>query len=195
VYKIKRKHIGTFWMYGMAIIIIIGIPPAQAKEKVTLKIPKEKNKVTKPSKKPAEPIKKHVEKKNVSGDIAPKTKDTYSYDPINKIDPFKSFITVRRELEEKEPKKPKTYLETLDISQLVISAIILGSQGNWALVRDSKGDGHVIKVGTPIGKRNGQVTKILEEKVIITESYQDLSGRKKTKTISMELPSTDADIK
>ncbi|HDH88339.1 MAG TPA: hypothetical protein ENF36_09965, partial [Desulfobacteraceae bacterium] len=118
-------------------------------------------------------------------------KAAYFYDPTNKTDPFKSFIVVRRELEEKEQEKPKTYLETLDISQLTLSAIVLGSKGNWALVRDSKGDGHVIKVGTLIGRKNGRVKRILEKEVIVTESYKDIRGREQIKDISIKLPEVD----
>ena len=120
-----------------------------------------------------------------------KAKAAYFYDSTNKIDPFKSFLITRKELEEKARGKPKTYLETIDISQLTISAIVIASKGNWALVRDSKGDGHVIKVGTLIGKKNGRVTKILEKEVIVTEFYQNIRGRKLRKNISMKLPEVD----
>jgi len=132
-----------------------------------------------------------VEEKTATVDTEEKAKAAYFYDPINKTDPFKSFIVVRRELEEKEQGKPKTYLETLDISQLTISAIVLGSKGNWALVRDSKGDGHVIKVGTLIGRQSGEVTRILEKEVVVTESYKDIRGREQIKDISIKLPEVD----
>ena len=170
----------------VAIPILLGISTAQAKEKVTVKIPTDKKEV-------AEPLKKSVEETTASVATEEKQKAVYSYDPTNKIDPFKSFIILRRELEEKEQGKPKTYLETLDISQLTISAIVLGNKGNWALVRDSKGDGHVIKVGTLIGRKSGRVKKILEKEVVVTESYKDIRGRDIIKDISIKLPSTDID--
>jgi len=170
----------------VAIPILLGISTAQAKEKVSVKISKEK-------KEAAEPSKESVEETTAPIDTEDKVEATYFYDPTNKIDPFKSFIVVRRELEEKEQGKPKTYLETLDISQLTISAIVVGSKGNWALVRDSKGDGHVIKVGTLIGRKSGRVKRILEKEVVVTESYKDIRGREKIKDISIKLPSTDMD--
>lgn len=165
--------------------ILLGIP-TQAKEKVTIKISKDKEEAAEPPKTPA------VETA-APEDTEEKEKEAYAYDPTNKIDPFKSFIVVRRELEEKEQEKPKTYLETLDISQVTISAIVLGSEGNWALVRDSKGDGHVIKVGTLIGRKNGRVKSILEKEVIVTESYMDIRGREIIKDISIKLPSAEID--
>jgi Tfp pilus assembly protein PilP len=185
VYPKKRNSIVMLLICGIvAIPILLGISTAQAKEKVTVKIPQDKKEAAEPSKKPTEEITAPV-------DTEEKTKAAYFYDPTNKIDPFKSFIVVRRELEEKEQGKPKTYLETLDISQLTISAIVIGSKGNWALVRDSKGDGHVIKVGTLIGRKNGQVKRILEKEVVVTESYKDIRGREIIKDISIKLPSTD----
>lgn len=174
-----------FLICGIAAIpILSGISTAQAKQKVTVKISKEKKEAAKPSKKPPEETTATV-------DTEGKAKAAYFYDPTNKIDPFKSFIVVRRELEEKEQGKPKTYLETLDISQLTISAIVLGNKGNWALVRDSKGDGHVIKVGTLIGRKNGRVKRILEKEVVVTEYYKDIRGREIIKDISIKLPEID----
>jgi Tfp pilus assembly protein PilP len=173
----------------VVIPIFLGVTLAQAGEKATLKIPKEKEikKVTEPSKKPVKEkeipaAKIETKEKKEKGEVA------YSYDPTNKVDPFKSFIVVKKELEAKEP---KTYLETLDVSQLTISAIILGSLGNWALVRDSKGDGHVIKIGTLIGKKSGRVIKILEKEVVVRESYKDIRGREIIRDVSMKLQLED----
>jgi len=105
-----------------AIPFFLGITTVQAGGKVTFKIQKEREK-------DAEPLKKPMKGKEVTVDIEDKAKATYFYDPTNKIDPFKSFIVARRELQEKEQEKSKTYLETVDISQLTISAIVVGSKG------------------------------------------------------------------
>ena len=187
MYPKKRNSIVMLLICGIvAIPVLLGISTAQAEEKVSVKISKDK-------KEAAEPSKESVEEITATIDTEDKAEAAYFYDPTNKIDPFKSFIVIRRELEEKEQGKPKTYLETLDISQVTISAIVLGNKGNWALVRDSKGDGHVIKVGTLIGRKNGRVKRILEKEVVVTESYKDIRGREKIKDISIKLPSTDID--
>lgn len=98
----------------------------------------------------------------------------YIYNPIDKTDPFKSFISTR---EEKEKAKAKTYLETLELSQLNIVVIVISPKAKWAMVKDSKGVGHVIKEGTPIGTNNGVVYKISEGEVIIREEYKDFRGQ------------------
>ena len=113
----------------------------------------------------------------------------YFYDPTGKTDPFKSFIAIQEELEEKKKAKPKTYLETLDLSQLELIAIIVGPKGNWAMVRDSKGLGHVVRKGTLIGTNSGVVENITAKEVIIREEYRDYRGGLQYRNVAKELPS------
>ncbi|MBN2032529.1 MAG: pilus assembly protein PilP [Deltaproteobacteria bacterium] len=114
---------------------------------------------------------------------------TYTYDPTGKTDPFKSFILEQEETVEKVKRQPRTYLETLELSQLELIAVITGPQGNYAMVRDSKGVGHVIVKGTAIGTNGGVVDKITEKEVIIREEYQDFKGATRFKDVSKKLPS------
>ena len=112
----------------------------------------------------------------------------YVYDPAGKTDPFKSFIAEQESVEEKKKRKPRTYLETLDLSQLDLVAIIVSQNGNWAMVRDSKGVGHVIKKGTPIGLNEGVVHVINEKEVIVREKHKDLrTGQVKVKDTPKKL--------
>ena len=130
---------------------------------------------------------KEVEKPNALG--GKKKQVTFIYDPTGKTDPFKSFIAIQEEMEEKKKRKPRTYLETVDLSQLELSVIITSPKGNWAMVRDSKGLGHVIKKGTFIGTNGGVIYEITDKAVIIREEYRDFRGRKKFKDIPKGLPS------
>jgi type IV pilus assembly protein PilP len=113
----------------------------------------------------------------------------YAYDPTGKTDPFKSFIADQEEVAEQKRRKPKTYLETLDLSQLELIAIITGPKGNYAMVRDSKGLGHVIRKGTAIGTNGGIVDTISAEKVTVREEFRDFRGRIKHKQVAKKLPS------
>ena len=112
----------------------------------------------------------------------------YEYDPTGKTDPFKSFIAIQEETGDKPKPKPKTYLETLDLSQLELIAVIRGAKGDWAMVRESKGTGHVIKKGTAIGTNGGIVYKIYDGGIIIREEYRDFRGETKHKDIKKSLP-------
>jgi len=123
------------------------------------------------------------------GDDVKEVDKGYLYDPTGKTDPFKSFIAIREETEKKEKKKPKTYLETLELSQLDLIVIVMGKKGQWAMVKDSKGIGHVIKEGTAIGRNGGVVYAIKEGEVIIREEYKDFRGKIQTKDIIKKTPS------
>jgi len=114
----------------------------------------------------------------------------YVYDPTGKTDPFKSFIAEQESVEEKKKRKPKTYLETLDLSQLDLIAIIISQKGNWAMVRDSKGIGHVIRKGTPIGVNEGVVYEIKEKELIVREKRKDFrTGQVTDKDVAKKLRS------
>ena len=118
-----------------------------------------------------------------------KEEPRFTYDPSGKTDPFKSFIAEQEEMEEKAKRRPKTYLETLDLSQLELIAIIVGAKGNYAMVKDSKGTGHVIQKGTSVGTNGGFVERITEKEVVIREEYKDFKGTVRYKDIAKKLPS------
>jgi Tfp pilus assembly protein PilP len=115
----------------------------------------------------------------------------YTYNPIGKTDPFKPFLAEQESAEEKKQRKPRTYLETLDLSQLELIAIIVGPKGNWAMVRDSKGVGHVIQKGTLIGTNSGIVYAVTDKEVVIREEYKDYKGIVQQKDVAKKLPSLE----
>jgi len=118
-----------------------------------------------------------------------KDQPRYTYDPTGKTDPFKSFIAEQEEMAEKVKRRPKTYLETLDLSQLELIAIVVGGKGNYAMVKDSKGTGHVITKGTGMGINGGFVERITDKEVVIREEYKDFKGTIRYKDIAKKLPS------
>jgi type IV pilus assembly protein PilP len=110
----------------------------------------------------------------------------YSYNPAGKPDPFKPFIQLTP-VKKLSGSLPLTPLQKFDVSQLKLVAIISAPEGNIALVEDATGKGYFLKKGTLVGKNDGKVTKILKDKVIIEEVYQDVLGRTKTNEISLSL--------
>ena len=172
----------------MGLAIPSGLTVAQSTQETAVNAEKEKPAI--PQKKAAEGI---SEKETAEGEaIEEKAREEYFYDPTNKVDPFKSFIIVRKELEEEKDKEaPRTYLETLDLSQLTVTAIVLSKKNKWALVQDSKGEGHVINIGTAIGRKRGQVVKILEREVVVREYDTDYRGNEVAADISLKLPEAD----
>jgi Tfp pilus assembly protein PilP len=145
--------------------------------------------------KDSRPMKKVFEGQKESGTGAPSAEQEkegrVAYDPTGKTDPFKSFLAEQEVVEEKKPPekiKIKTYLETLDLSQLELIAVVVGPKGNWAMVRDSKGVGHVIQKGTPMGTNGGVVYGITDREVTVREEYKDFRGKVQYKDIAKKLP-------
>ena len=85
---------------------------------------------------------------------------------------------------------PRTELQKLNLHQLLVTAIIVSPEGEWAMVRDEKGMGYILKKGTAIGTMGGRVAKISgsRKKVIIKEPYLEDELHIKYKTVSIELP-------
>jgi len=135
------------------------------------------------------PKPKAVESQAVSEAPAKSGEKNFVYNPAGKPDPFKSFILEQEEMAEKVKRKPRTYLETLDLSQLELIAIVTGPQGNYAMVRDSKGVGHVIIKGTAVGTNGGVVDRISDREVIIREEFRDFRGATQFKDVAKKLPS------
>ncbi len=110
----------------------------------------------------------------------------YTYNPVGKPDPFKPFIQLNP-VKESSRKIPLTPLQKYEISQLKLVAILSTAEGNVALVEDAAGKGYFLKKGTSIGQNEGRVTKILKDRVIVEEKYQDIFGHGKTNEISIML--------
>lgn len=111
----------------------------------------------------------------------------YVYDPTGRTDPFFSFLSLKETKEEEE--KLLTELETMELSQLDLVVIVVSPKGKWAMVKDSKDVGHVIREGTLIGTNGGFVYKIDKGQVIIREEYVDFKGEKQYREIIKGSPS------
>ena len=148
---------------------------------------------TPPSSIPSKPKSPSVEKKKegptqVAEKREPEKKEEaeYSYNPVGKPDPFRPFVQLTSARGGSRT-APLTPLQKYDTSQLKLVAIISAPEGNIALVEDVTGKGYFLKKGTWIGKNDGKVTKILKDKVIVEEVYQDIFGQTKTNEISLFL--------
>ncbi len=131
--------------------------------------------------------KKKEDVTKVAEKIEPEKKEEeYSYNPAGKPDPFKPFIQLTS-AKRGSKTAPLTPLQKYDISQLKLVAIISTFEGNVAMVEDVAGKGYFLKKGTWIGTNDGKVIKILKDKVVIEEVYQDIFGQIKTNEILLLL--------
>ena len=81
-------------------------------------------------------------------------------------------------------------LERFELGQLKVVGIVWDVKEPRAMIEDSAGLGYTILVGTPIGGSEGKVKGIHRDQVVVEESFEDVSGKKKTREVSMKL-STD----
>ena len=118
----------------------------------------------------------------LDGDV--KSGSEITYNPAGRIDPFEPLFQFKSERRGdkghqtiRDARRDKlTPLEKLDISQLKLTAIIIGAQ-SIAMVQESTGKGYVIKKGTYIGINSGRVVEINKNEVVVEEEVEDLLGK------------------
>lgn len=104
------------------------------------------------------------------------------YDPTGKLDPFKPLFQetpkpkASQAQKPKEPERPRTPLERLDLGQLRLTAIVFSEVRPRAMVEEDNGKGYVVLIGTPIGLERGQVIEIKRDRVIIEHLKTDDFG-------------------
>ena len=109
----------------------------------------------------------------------------YSYNPIGKRDPFKSFIVAAQA----SPDAPiETPLQKYEIDQYKLKAIIWGVDSPVAMVEDPAKMGHFLQKDTLIGKNWGKVVRITPTEVIVAEEYRDPEGKLIVNEIPLRLP-------
>lgn len=123
-------------------------------------------------------------------DAAIAAQEGYVYNPIGKRDPFRSFMAAGARDDDDTPRTP---LQRYDLDQYALVGVIWGIDRPRALVQDPEKVGHVIEIGTYIGKNWGKVTQISNSGVVVTEEYQTIDGELVVNEIPMKLVSNDTD--
>lgn len=103
------------------------------------------------------------------------------YDFKGRVNPFKSLISEsiepKEEVLKKKRTRPKSPLEKLDLSQLKLVAILSTPDGKSAVLEESSGKGYVVEKGIYLGLNSGQIEKIEDDRIIIKEIVEDISGK------------------
>jgi len=118
----------------------------------------------------------------------------YSYNAVGKRDPFRSFISRMVVVDSGEDALGP--LQVHEIDQYRLRGIVWNIGAPRALVEDPDGIGHVVDIGTLIGKNWGKVTQIKPEEIVITEEYRDpIENELIINEITMRLPDPGEDDK
>jgi Tfp pilus assembly protein PilP len=78
-------------------------------------------------------------------------------------------------------------LERFELGQLKLVGIVWDVKEPRAMIEDNAGLGYTILVGTPIGGSEGRVKGIHRDQVVVEEFFEDISGKRKTREVSMKL--------
>ena len=111
--------------------------------------------------------------KPVSKDVFVVDPLRYTYNPFGKRDPFKSFLLERT----RGVGPAKDPLLSYQLTQFKLTGIVWGITNPKAIVVDGGGRGHVISRGTRIGRNKGRVTRILKDRVVVSEQFRDPLGK------------------
>ncbi len=104
--------------------------------------------------------------------------------PLFKPEPPKNEDERENKTNKRTPASP---IEQVDLSQLKLVATLRAKSGNKALVEDSTGKGYVIEKGSFIGMNQGSVVEITDEKVIVEEELETMTGKVKIQRREMKL--------
>ncbi|MFA5354301.1 MAG: pilus assembly protein PilP [Thermodesulfovibrionales bacterium] len=111
-------------------------------------------------------------------------KTGYEYNSMGKRDPFIPLIVKQEKL---KPKKGSPPLESYDVSELKLIAVLWGGKRSFAVVMLPDGKSYTIKDGDRIGLSNGKVYKITKDSVIIREMAKDYRGTVRERDLFLKL--------
>lgn len=119
----------------------------------------------------------------------------FSYSPIGKRDPFRSYISGLVKDAGTKSGATKAPTEEYELNQYKLTGLLSGNSQPRALVEDPKGAGHVVKIGTPLGRNGGRVTRISNNTVEVVEEFRAPTGERIRVPITIELPRDEITLK
>jgi len=114
---------------------------------------------------------------------------SFTYDPTDKRDPFRSYEWER--LASEQDSELRGPLEQFDVNQLDLVAVVWKTGSARALIQDPSGSGFIVGMGTRLGKNDGEVIQIDDNLLVVKETYVDFLGQKTTKDIEMRIRRTE----
>ena len=106
----------------------------------------------------------------------------YTYNPNGRRDPFQSY---RHDLTADD--MIQTPLMAYELQQLSVVAVVWDASKRRALIADPRGETHVVREGSPIGKNDGLVIHIGDNIVLVKETYVDFAGEMTTKDVELRI--------
>lgn len=116
----------------------------------------------------------------------------FMYSPVGKRDPFRSYLTeLAEQSADTGPTRKKEETEEFEIDQYRLTGLITGIAQPKAMVEDPAGRGHVLRIGTRLGKNGGRVTRIANFGIVVVEETRDPTGKRVKLPIAIKLPRSE----
>ncbi len=100
-------------------------------------------------------------------------KDTYTYNPVGKRNPFQKYTGESVQ----EVALPRSPLEMFNLNQLNVTAIVSGISSPRALVLAPNNETFIVRKNMRIGKNRGRVARITRRALYVEEEYRDPTGK------------------
>ena len=113
----------------------------------------------------------------------------FAYSPVGKRDPFRSYLSdIEQQGALSQLGRPREVTEKYDLEQYHLTGVVTGPYHPKAMVEDPKGHGHVVRVGSRLGKNGGRVARIAGHELVVVEKAFDATGKPVSVSIVKHLP-------
>lgn len=116
--------------------------------------------------------------------------EAYYYNPAGKRDPFQSFISQSGRAEEGMAQDAPP-LQRWDVDKFTLRGIIWETTSPSALLLDPDGIGHVVRIGSYVGRNWGKVTSITQDGLVVTEEYETIDGELVVNPVNVHFPGSE----
>ncbi len=107
----------------------------------------------------------------------PEEVEQFSYNPVGYRDPFASLVQVKK-VGNDTPEEELTPLQRVSISDMRLEGIIILGKKVVAHVITPDGKAHIVTVGTLMGRNRGKIKRIVSDRVVVEEQFEDYMGNR-----------------
>lgn len=116
--------------------------------------------------------------------------EAYYYNPAGKRDPFQSFLSQSGRADEGMAADAPP-LQRWDVDKFSLRGIIWDTTAPSALLVDPDGIGHVVRIGSYVGRNWGKVTSITQDGLVVTEEYETIDGELVVNPVNVHFPGSE----
>lgn len=126
---------------------------------------------------------------------ATETAQDFVYASVGKRDPFRSYLLDIKESSSQDlEQRRREATEQFELHQYRLTGLITGTARPKAMVEDPQGRGHVLHVGSRLGRNNGRISQIIPTGITVHEEVRDATGKKTRVPVQIPMPKSDIEL-